>query len=620
MSWRLERLRALLHGPAQPGAWRDLCVLLDTWPPEDALGVGLDYALAHLERWPQALRVAPLSWLRALLQGREAPPPWALVRVVKLTHRHMGSRELQTLSQHPAMGSITHLSLRLHLPDERSWGAFTSSAQLSSLQHLQLREIPASQGSLRRLLEAPWAPQLLSLDLAGAKLGDEGARHLSQAEALAGLLSLDLESNQLSYRGLRAILQSPALRSLRALVIKNNPLGDHGVVELTHHDPAPPWAHLDLSRAGLTDHGLRRLAASGLLSGLRSLGLADNRVGAPGAIALARSPFLGQLEALELSRNPLRSAGLRALWESPRLHRLRRLRLVAVEAEAGTAGWLADSAPPPALRHLDLSENPEGLGDLRAWSSAPWLGQLDALELNHNPQAPQSFQALLRNPGWRKLRRLALAGAGILAQDLRRWASLEGPCALEECGLGYNDLGDAGAQALARAPSLSGLLRLDLESCGLTAAGLLALSGGWAPDGLRWLRLDRNRLGGDLEQARAALGSLAWPQLAYLSLRGCGLTAAALDQWSEAGHGRSLLHLDLGHNPLGEQGALTLAQTSGLKSLVSLHVEKCRIGDLGVEALLRAASLPALRRLRLAGNQLSGENLRLRAATPWWEP
>ena len=56
------QLRKLLTRPPTAQRWWSLCLLLEHWPAEQGLSLGLEYASKHLEGWPESLRVPLCTW------------------------------------------------------------------------------------------------------------------------------------------------------------------------------------------------------------------------------------------------------------------------------------------------------------------------------------------------------------------------------------------------------------------------------------------------------------------------------------------------------------------------------------------------------------------------------
>jgi hypothetical protein len=64
----------------------------------------------------------------------------------------------------------------------------------------------------------------------------------------------------------------------------------------------------------------------------------------------------------------------------------------------------------------------------------------------------------------------------------------------------------------------------------------------------------------------------------------------------------ALTHLELGFNPLGDEGVMALASAATLNNLRSLVLSDCQINDRGALALARSQTLGPLQRLDLGLN------------------
>jgi hypothetical protein len=150
---------------------------------------------------------------------------------------------------------------------------------------------------------------------------------------------------------------------------------------------------------------------------------------------------------------------------------------------------------------------------------------------------------------------------------------------LEQVALSLNSLGDAGTQAFAEAASGG--------SHGVNPGALLP-------------KLDRLSVFDN-----------------YIRARG----VSALFKACAHGAFPSLSELDLGNNPLGDEGVAAFADAASgpsvlLPNLTRLQLWSVRVGDVGIQALAGAlakdggqACLPALTDLRLWGNQIGDEGL-----------
>jgi hypothetical protein len=236
---------------------------------------------------------------------------------------------------------------------------------------------------------------------------------------------------------------------------------------LAHHDAlfraAPLATELVLEDATDT------IAQLVLLPALRrytSLSFSDTLLFQGRAAQLARSPHLGQLSHLGLANTHLYDEDLRAL--------------------AGSRAF-------PGLTSLDLSNHREGQGygidGLRALTEAAFAGSLEALELERRWLGGELVSVLTGLP---RLHSLgldcgALGDEGVLAllSLPQRWTRL---------GLRANDIGDAGAVALAGSAALTALCWLDLSDNEIGDEGALALARSPHLTELEWLELGRAEL------------------------------------------------------------------------------------------------------------------------------
>jgi hypothetical protein len=293
---------------------------------------------------------------------------------------------------------------------------------------------------------------------------------------------------------------------------------------------------------------------------LRSLDLTENRIHPGELMPLFRGPPLEQLARLKLTGEYLNEDAFRALLTSGRLACLTDLE---VSGWCVRPGWLAllCEAALPRLTCLDLSHvNLSGEG-VRALAQAPLLRQLTSLRLFNCRLGGDDCKALANSPHLGNLRHL---------------------------DLDYNDVGAAGAEALACSRGLS-LLSLDVSRNSLGDEGARALASGLR--GLKALDASLNGLGA--EGARALAESPLLADLVTLNL--------ALNQISDAGAAAlagsagaaTLRHLALYNNPIGEDGARALAASAHLGQLRTLDVGP-GLPDDAVVALVDSPGLPNL--------------------------
>lgn len=194
--------------------------------------------------------------------------------------------------------------------------------------------------------------------------------------------------------------------------------------------------------------------------------------------------------------------------------------------------------------------------------------------------------------------------------------------------LGLNQIGDAGAQAIAASPRAAAVESLSLDTCEISAAGIVALAAAPLWSTLRILDLSRNPVG--VEGARA-LSMAPRPALLHtLVLADCDLPPEAIATIAAIPWLSQLLVLDLSGNEIGAAapalgtlagGALRVLRLASSQiadlgalagvaaQLVELDLAKNPLGDAGIAALFESP-LVELQTLGLAGCNLSGEGFR----------
>jgi uncharacterized protein (TIGR02996 family) len=304
----------------------------------------------------------------------------------------------------------------------------------------------------------------------------------------------------------------------------------------------------------------------------------DPTIGTAGAGILAEAKFLERLTSLDVSHQRVGTEGLAALVAAyPRLSELHARAVECAEIaplnlEKGTM-----------FDRVDLRENAIKDEGARLLATAGRLSRLKWLELGTCEIGPEGLAHLTSAPFWNTLRHL---------------------------DLGRNPLGLAGLQVLAKASSpehLHTLLLADADLEGREPSAVLAR--------IEWLRhllnldLSRNMLT-DLEGLFRTLGD---GSLRKLSLARMGIDAdraAALPPFA-----RSLYHLDLGGNPIGDAG---LAAILGVEesALHTLALQTCGLTGEGVSRFVRDVACPHLHTLTLTKNALDVDALSKLLASP----
>jgi hypothetical protein len=331
--------------------------------------------------------------------------------------------------------------------------------------------------------------------------------------------------------------------------------------------PAPPSAGIEPLRTVLSSRHLR---------GLRALAAPDHRLGRAGAEMLAAHPRLGSLEGLDLANNEFGEGDVAVLAGSRYVKALRRLRLGACSAEGyygygeEDIGRVGTELAPLAgqLEELDLGSCGVLPGALPLLLSGSRQRPLRVVRLERNPLhrefALGTFGELLASPLLRELRVLDVSSCyvdGPLVQAVTASANLSG---LVHLGLRNNPLRTKGVEALASAPRLGRLARLELAG----SSGSLAHAG---------------HCFGDKGVKALASGS-GLPRLAALDLRRQRLTAKGIGYLAGSRLAEQLTWLDLRGNSLGDTGVKRLLAAKW-PALVWLDVRNTDVGPRARAAL-----------------------------------
>ncbi len=246
------------------------------------------------------------------------------------------------------------------------------------------------------------------------------AAQLLALPALAGLRAFTVRDGSGFPTGAAALAAAvpSALRTLSLVGFMGTDFGDDAARALADSPTMAKLEHLRLWNCNLREDGARAVGASPHLAQLRSLwlGLGQytlNKVGPAGCRALAA---LERLETLDLDFNDITDEGWLAFVERGRIARLRELRLQACKlTDASIAPMLAQ--PAPALVTLDLSHNALGTDTCRALAAAS-LPALRTLWLYANPLGRAGLVELLRAPWLGQLEELNLDSTNLTAEDV----------------------------------------------------------------------------------------------------------------------------------------------------------------------------------------------------------
>lgn len=340
--------------------------------------------------------------------------------------------------------------------------------------------------------------------------------------------------------------------------------------------------------------------------------------------ALAKLPECDEREPQLKAREEALLKEHRGLWTAP-LEKLVgdvfacwKFRRGFVEATALTAeSFLAHGAAllqAAPIQEVSLAAA-EGL--VPRLAACPSLARLTTLSVD-GPESPEhpcqldvvGLRALLASPYLHHLATLSIRQNRLGVSGAEALATCPKPPRLRGLDCGRNQMGDAGVCALSSSPLLDGLSRLDLDSNHVGPVGVRALV---ASSSIKWLRelsLYWNRVGDEGVTFIAASSNLS--RLESLSLRTNGLGDSGTAALALSPHLQKLRRLDVSWNPITAKGAQALAASSYLSNLCVLNMrlgpfEQPRpgIGDDGAIAIATSAGLRALVMLDLAGHQIS---------------
>jgi uncharacterized protein (TIGR02996 family) len=396
------------------------------------------------------------------------------------------------------------------------------------------------------------------------ELEDAGMRELLASPLMERCIGLDLHSVKRWYDAIEILAESPAAAGLLRLDLGDSSFDSGDLVSLSRSPWVSGLLDLDVGRNYLDERAVLALAGSGAMPELRRLRLGVTGGSAAGFAALAGSRRFPELISLDLSYNDLDREVVRVL---------------------------AEESEPPHLVELDVS-GCELLGDEEALMliRSPRLGRLRRLNLSNAKVGAATVEALCATDRFFRCGELHLAGCSLSEES---WAVLaRSPHASLLLALGASSTGmtDDGARALAGSPHLKNLRKLNLSRCRIGPGGAEALTDSTAFPNLEELSLWGNPLG-----ARGAAALAEWGRRhgePSLRVDRVGLTAAGVEEMVRRGSLAGLVRLDLGDNPIGDEGLAALAGCPDLKELRHLEISGVGMTGAGARRLIESPHLP----------------------------
>jgi len=252
------------------------------------------------------------------------------------------------------------------------------------------------------------------------------------------------------------------------------------------------------------------------------------------------------------------------------------------------------------LRRLRLTDAVAICGEM---AQCRELRQVRELDLCGNDLDDFDAEVLIRSPHLAGLQRLDLSFNRLTDRVPQMLVRLEVLPNLKKLSLGYNaGIKSAGLELLWERMRILGAIQLDVGGNRIDDAGVRA----WP------VNLDcplPNFAGNPLGDA-GALALARRPTLRIglrqrLCLNACSLGPVGLTELLKAPWFESVRTLDLGKNGLGNAGAAQLAQAQRGKALRNLILAYAGIGDSGAWALARSPLMGQLRRLDVTGNSIT---------------
>lgn len=343
--------------------------------------------------------------------------------------------------------------------------------RLGSLRSLRLGHNRLTPKAATYLLAAPWARNLVSLDLEGNdRFGVQGAQLIGRAYSFGHLKRLHLAGCGVGDDGLFGIAEAQSQWPMEELDLRSNGITAAGARALAGSLTASGLVRLELSGNNLTSTATRELLAALAGGPLARLGLSNCWIGAPVLEALAAGEGPKALEDLDIGHNGQREgrkwglggAHLKALALAEPMAGLAALSLANMPWNREMAGLFA-TTPVFHLRRLDLSDcriSPTALPELL---ESPWLADVRSLVLDNNPIGDRGMAILASHPALARVQELSLARCSIGDEGLRLLAAGETMTDLRHVDLrgqefdrdllteSVDRLGLAGAEYLARA-------------------------------------------------------------------------------------------------------------------------------------------------------------------------
>ncbi len=373
---------------------------------------------------------------------------WELSGLQTLSMRgaSLGKEGLEILSQSRLVPQLEALDL-----SQNNFGAQGSKSIVRGTTWRRLQQLSLCSCDLQSggsvLVTTGKLPVLQRLFLRKNAMRQVLPEELPTSERTAPLIALDLSHNELCAPSIDTLMRASLLAQSFALDISHNKADAlHTLL------PRASWLYscswLNISHNQCTDQALADILLSPQLASVRVLRAAGNAWGEQSWRALKKGEDRGVLEALEVGGSLVFLAEEPAMSQCSRLSRLR---------------WLSvrsDCAAPETWRFL---------------GRCTWLVGLEELDLSHCGLQDNALAHLVDSEHFSHLKTLRLGWNQFSARSVELLQKAPWLAQLQQLDLRHNSLGDTGANSIANWSEAPNLLGLDLDGNSVGESGRVAL-------------------------------------------------------------------------------------------------------------------------------------------------
>ena len=433
--------------------------------------------------------------------------------------------------------------------------------------HLNLADCELKENDMPAILSyLAEHPQIKSLSLERNEM--KSGKPIVMLAQNATLTSLNLNQVWVDDEGAKALASNNTLKDLNITV---NTISNEGGIALAKN------THLESLNISLNiDRGHRMdvEAANAFAKNttLKHLNIAYSNIGSAGVLALAKNNNLISLDVSDVYNHvPISNEAITALANNTHLTHL------SLNDTIISADGLRMLAKNQNLKELDLHtcQIDDEAAKILAQSST-----ITSLNLACNPLTAVGAKALASMPA---LTHLIIDKLYCSSTSIKDPLGDEGAIALANTHLiklyiSDNKVGPAGAQALAKIPTLK---MLDISHNGIKDDGIIALAGNKA---LKLLMIDYVAIG---DQGFAAIANSSSLHTLYM---GGGFTKLSDDNLKTLASSTSLKYLNIS-GEMTPAGVRALAES---KSLKALTIQAAFFGDAGTIELAKHTTIPML--------------------------